>query len=281
MKKILIIAVILLLIVILLIYFLGGFNTNLFVRNYNIKSSKINKKIKIAALTDLHSCYYGEEQIDLLDAIDKENPDIVVLVGDIVDERFPMFNAIKVADYLGSNYKTYYVSGNHEFKSKYPDYIKDMFTYYGVKVLEGSNEKIEINEDFINISGIDDYVIGKDIFKEQLRYANDSTLSDEYSMLLSHRPEFVEEYSKLDFDLVVSGHAHGGQWIIPGLLNGLLAPNQGLFPKYAGGLYEYERFNHVVSRGLAKESTRFIPRIFNPPELVIIEIEGSRDINRD
>ena len=91
-------------------------------------------------------------------------------------------------------------------------------------------------------------------------------------MLLSHRPERVEDYLAYDFDLVLSGHAHGGQWRLPGLVNGLLAPDQGFFPAYAGGLYRLdENTDLVVSRGLARESTR-VPRIFNPPELVIIDV---------
>ena len=75
-----------------------------------------------------------------------------------------------------------------------------------------------------------------------------------------------------DFDLVLCGHAHGGQWAIPGILNGLYAPNQGMFPKYAGGRYDFERGTLIVSRGLARESTP-APRVFNRPELVIIDLE--------
>lgn len=72
--------------------------------------------------------------------------------------------------------------------------------------------------------------------------------------------------------MILSGHAHGGQWIIPGILNGFYAPNQGFFPEYAGGLYKFDKKIFIVSRGLAKWSTSIIPRIFNPPELVIIDI---------
>lgn len=91
--------------------------------------------------------------------------------------------------------------------------------------------------------------------------------------MLSHRPERIESYKKYNFDLVLSGHAHGGQVRIPFLLNGLYAPNQGLFPKYAGGLYTHNNLNHVVSRGLSYNPK--LPRIFNPPEIVIVELRGS------
>ena len=93
-----------------------------------------------------------------------------------------------------------------------------------------------------------------------------------YSILLSHRPEYYETYKKYGYDLVLSGHAHGGQWRIPGILNGLYAPHQGLFPDYAGGAYDYPGGTLVVSRGLDRWGIK-LPRIFNRPELVIIEVK--------
>lgn len=92
-----------------------------------------------------------------------------------------------------------------------------------------------------------------------------------FTLLLAHRPEYIDHYLDYNFDLILSGHAHGGQWRLPGIINGLYAPNQGLFPKYAGGQYNINGTVFIVSRGLSRESTR-IPRIFNRPELVIIDI---------
>ncbi|MDO4733224.1 MAG: metallophosphoesterase, partial [Bacillota bacterium] len=89
------------------------------------------------------------------------------------------------------------------------------------------------------------------------------------SILLSHRPECTAFYESSGFDLELSGHAHGGQLRIPGLLNGLYAPNQGFFPKYAGGLYQLGKTSLLVSRGLCKSR---LPRVFNRPELAIIEL---------
>ena len=95
---------------------------------------------------------------------------------------------------------------------------------------------------------------------------------DTYTILLSHRPELTKEYTALAFDAVVCGHAHGGQWRLPGLINGVYAPHQGIFPKFAGGLYDLGTTTLIVSRGLARETT-LVPRIFNRPELVIMEIQ--------
>jgi len=94
-----------------------------------------------------------------------------------------------------------------------------------------------------------------------------------YSILLSHRPELTEKYKDSGFDLVVAGHAHGGQVRIPGIINGLLAPNQGYFPKYAGGRYDMGETVMIVNRGLQKDS---IPRVFNPPDLVIVSLKPEK-----
>ncbi len=95
------------------------------------------------------------------------------------------------------------------------------------------------------------------------------------SILLSHRPEYIEDYAEWGFDLVFSGHAHGGQWIVPGLVNGLYAVGQGFFPRYAGGLYELDRGGHrmrcIVSRGLSYQKPAF-PRFGNPPELPLVTL---------
>ena len=119
---------------------------------------------------------------------------------------------------------------------------------------------------------LDEYGNKMQDYSNRLSTVNASVQNDNYTILLSHRPEFFELYTKYDFDLVLCGHAHGGQWRIPGILNGLYAPHQGIFPKYAGGRYDSEDMTMIVSRGLARETTR-VPRIFNRPELVVIDLE--------
>lgn len=89
--------------------------------------------------------------------------------------------------------------------------------------------------------------------------------------MLAHRPEYFPLYAKMGFDMALCGHAHGGQWRLPSLINGIYAPNQGFLPEYAGGIYHSAATTMIVSRGLARESTR-IPRLFNRPELVIIDL---------
>ena len=167
------------------------------------------------------------------------------------------------------------MTGNHEYWSHDFGSILQLFRSYGIIILNGSYNTVEINGQRLNICGITDpdAAIYTDTANTQtqleaLKHAHDNGL---YTILLAHRPEKIETYLSYGFDLVLSGHAHGGQWRLPGLINGLYAPHQGFFPKYAGGEYRFDNTIMIVSRGLARESTR-VPRIFNRPELVIIDL---------
>jgi len=259
------------LILVLLITLIFAFRTDLKVRKYKIFSDKIDSKIKAVFIADLHSCYYGKGQKELLDCINKHVPDIVLFGGDIADDKTPHENWMITLEALSKSYPCYFVSGNHEYWSSDIEFIKQTISKYGIYVLEGECRTIEINSQKINICGIDDFETGGEEYARQLKNTMTGRDLSLYSILLAHRPEHIDQYLNYDFDLVLSGHSHGGQWRIPFILNGLYAPNQGFFPKYAGGKYEHGSTTHIVSRGLSKNSTR-IPRIFNPPELVIVEL---------
>lgn len=251
--------------------------------HYTVDSEKINAPVRIALITDLHSCKYGENQKNLINAVQEQNPDIVLLGGDIFDDKVPYENAELTVKQLAERYPCYYVTGNHEYWSREVGVILDIIKGYGITVLSGECDTIDINGQTINICGVDDpdvevYLAEGEPIEWQLARAERAALKAEeetgtglFSVLLSHRPELFETYQNYEFDLVLSGHAHGGQWRIPGVLNGLLAPNQGLFPKYAGGRYDFAGGTMIVSRGLARESTP-VPRIFNRPELVIVDV---------
>lgn len=270
-KKRIVFAIIISAIIILILF---AFNERLTVRYYEIESNKITDTVRIAFVADLHSCYYGEGQTELLRSIDEQRPDIILFGGDIVDDKLLFENAVTVLKSLSEKYPCYYVSGNHEYWSGEIDTIKQMIAGYGIHILEGQSKTVSINEQFINICGVDDTEIGESNFMQQILNAEGQTDPALFTIFMAHRPEYINTYLQYDFNLILSGHAHGGQWRIPGILNGFLAPNQGFFPKYAGGMYEFRDKTFIVSRGLAKESTR-IPRIFNPPELVIVDIFNS------
>lgn len=264
-----------LLLITIVVLCIFAFRTDINIVKYNLKSNKISKDIKVAIVSDLHSCSYGKNQYKLINKLNKEKPDIVLMPGDIVDDVLPILKAEEFLSVISKQYPCYYTSGNHEVWSEDLDNIKSLIKKYGIVVLEGTSSTININGNKLNILGVDDPEIGYDKFIKQVEDCNSNINNNNFSILLSHRPELIGIYKQYNFDLIVSGHAHGGQWRIPFLLNGLLAPNQGFFPKYAGGIYSINNSTLVVSRGLAKESTK-IPRIFNRPEIVIININGNK-----
>lgn len=251
----------------------AGLDTSLTVQIYTVESGKVEAPVRLALLTDLHSCDYGEGQRELLDAVEEQDPDLVLLGGDIVDDglEMPEERALATVEALAERWPTYYVTGNHEYRTGRAEEIKELLAGRGAVVLEGTCALVTVGEQTLQICGVDDPAVGAAVWQSQLEDVTAALEGDVCSILISHRPERVADYTGRGFDLVLSGHAHGGQWRIPLLGVGLIAPNQGLFPRYAGGTYDLEGTTLVVSRGLARESTR-IPRLYNPPEEVVVDL---------
>ena len=239
---------------------------------FNLLKEGDENAVRCVLVTDLHSCYYGKNQKNLIERIDKENPDIIFLGGDIFDDKIDDDNAVIFLEEISKKYKCFYVSGNHEYWSERCDEMKDKVRSLGITVLEGDCETIEINGKTIDVCGVDDPTrLTNSQFKEQLNKAYAKTSEDHYKILLTHRPEQTDFYALYDFDLILSGHAHAGQIRIPFINIGIYAPNQGLFSKYVSGIYTLSNGSRlIVSRGLARESTP-APRFFNHPEIVVID----------
>ena len=252
------------------VFIFAAFYNGLTVSRVSIKSAKLQNPVRAILLTDLHSCLFGENQRELIKKIEAENPDIILLSGDIIDDVLPTIGSEQLFAQIGRHYPCYYVTGNHEFRSEGVGQLKDMVRNAGIIVLEGGSESVTINGETLNICGVDDPVIGRNAFAAQLESAFIGIDPENYTILLSHRPERFEEYAEYQCDLVVSGHAHGGQFRLP-FLGGLYAPNQGWFPKLTSGVHELNGTSIVISRGLSRESTG-LPRIFNPPEIVVIDL---------
>lgn len=257
-----------------------AFYNGLVIRNYTVKSRKIpnGKSIRIVLISDLHSHKHGKNQSKIIDKIKSQNPDIIALAGDIADDKVPIEGSKIFLEKIKNIAPIYYVTGNHEIWSEDVDNIKETFKSYGVNVMENNYEELTVNGAKIIIAGVDDpqirrlkrseYGWNEEVYNSFL----DLTESPQFKILLSHRPEKVDLYNNLPFDMVLSGHSHGGQVRIPFILNGLLAPNQGFFPKYAGGMYELDNFTLIVSRGVS--FNLLLPRVFNPPEVVVIDVVG-------
>lgn len=263
------------LLILIAVIIVVGLNTNLKITHYVQNDSRIKEEIKIAFVADLHSCDYGENQETLLNEIYKEKPDLILLGGDIIDDQLPQVKAKEFFKGIQGKYESYYVTGNHEYWTNDIGQIKELVKSYGTTVLEGDTHSFTKGDTTVTVSGIDDREVGIQSSTEQLGKAAMNVDKEVFSILLAHRPEDFELYSSYPFDLVFSGHAHGGQWRIPFVLKGLYAPNQGMFPKYTEGEYKKNDTTMIVSRGLSRESTR-VPRFFNPPELVFITLKGEK-----
>ena len=245
---------------------LAGFACNLSLNtvHYEIESEKITAPVKIAFLSDVHNSLYGKGQSELIEEIADFGADIVLFGGDLFDEHNGTENSWALVDALAGEYPCYYAIGNHERKTRMAEYYKEEMQKRGVTVLADETAVAEVNGQKIRICGTE-YLSDKNAV---------SQLDELFSVDLHHFPEDFPTMSQKGFDLILSGHAHGGQWRIPYLLNGVYSPGEGLFPQYAGGYYSENGAEMIVSRGLYRNfSCLFIPRVFNRPELVLITLE--------
>lgn len=239
------------------------------VTEYEIRTSKVDAPVRLMLVADMHSCWYGKRQRQIVRAIDKYKPDAVMLCGDIADDIISIDNTRILLEEIAGRYPCFYVTGNHEYWSNEVRKIRALFREHGVTVLEGGHVPFSVRGQKLTVCGIDDTESGR--FLPQLEAAAAGIAEGNYTVLLAHRPERFAQYAAHGFDLVLSGHAHGGQWRIPWIVKGLYAPNQGFFPAYTGGVYRLENTSMVVSKGLARETTR-IPRFYNRVELVVVDL---------
>lgn len=250
----------------------SALDQRLTVQRYTVTSEKLHGMVRVALVTDLHSCRYGKGQRRLLTTLRDQAPDLILLGGDIFDDELPPAPTLELLRGIASQYPCYYVTGNHEYWTGRVPEIKAYLSGLGVQVLAGSCMPVDVRGQRLDLCGVDDPEGGEAAFCAQLEDIRASRTAGAYAVLLVHRPERMGQYLETGYDLVLAGHAHGGQWRIPGLVNGLFAPDEGFLPRHAGGLYKIGGRILVVSRGLARESTR-IPRVWNRPELVILDLE--------
>lgn len=257
---------------ILVILTLIALDERLILRTYTVVSPKLTAEVRLAVVTDFHS---SDNADDVVAMVASCAPDAVLLVGDMFDDDIanrPTERTLSLMRQLSAQYPCYYVSGNHEAWTGEMDALYQQTEEAGVTVLRMSSGVLTVRGQRIALCGVlDPYEMvfsGAPDTEEQLRQALEDVDSADFTVLLAHRPELLAKYAQFPLDLVVSGHAHGGQVRIPGVLNGLYAPNQGWFPKLAGGAYTQDGTTLIVSRGLAVRTR--LPRIFNRPEVVLV-----------
>lgn len=257
---------------ILVILTLIALDERLTLRTYTVTSPKLTAEVRLAVVTDFHS---SDNADDVVAMVASCAPDAVLMVGDMFDDDIanrPTERTLSLMRQLSALYPCYYVSGNHETWTGEMDALYQQTEEAGVTVLRMSSGVLTVRGQRIALCGIPDpyemVFSGAPDTEEQLRQALEDVDSADFTVLLAHRPELLAKYAQFPLDLVVSGHAHGGQVRIPGVLNGLYAPNQGWFPKLAGGAYTQDGTTLIVSRGLAVRTR--LPRIFNRPEVVLV-----------
>lgn len=257
---------------ILVVLTLIALDERLILRTYTVVSPKLTEEVRLAVVTDFHS---SDNADDVVAMVTSCAPDAVLMVGDMFDDDIanrPTERTLSLMRQLSAQYPCYYVSGNHEAWTGEMDALYQQTEEAGVTVLRMSSGVLTVRGQRIALCGIPDpyemVFSGAPDTEEQLRQALEDVDSADFTVLLAHRPELLAKYAQFPLDLVVSGHAHGGQVRIPGVLNGLYAPNQGWFPKLAGGAYTQDGTTLIVSRGLAVRTR--LPRIFNRPEVVLV-----------
>ena len=251
-------------------------NKKLKVRKTTLKFDKLPQafdNFKIAQVSDIHCDKVGHSDLSFINKIKNFNPDMIVITGDILDSyNNNMDIAYNILSQLAIVAPCYFVSGNHELRlpEEYEQLINRM-KKLNITHLHNSKLFITKNNESINLVGVEDYNFFKNEDNLNHRANFIKTLKELYSsnhfnILLSHRPEKFPIYADIKYNLIFSGHAHGGQWRIP-FIGGIFSPSQGFFPKYTNGNYVLKNSTLIVSQGLGNSS--FPIRINNRIELVL------------
>lgn len=274
--------IVLFLLLILIIFFVWQ-NNHIVLSGYEYRNRRIPEEFndyRIIQISDLHNKDFKGR---LVEKVRSNNPDIIVITGDLIDRRNTNINvAMQLIQELESIAPIYYVSGNHEQLSGVYDQLVEQLEGSNVLVIDHQYVELERKGKKIGLLGIADPAIGLGegnyLRADSSQYIEKSIKEiltpkwTTFNILLSHRPEYFKLYRDLDVDLVFSGHAHGGQIRLP-FLGGLIAPHQGFLPKYTEGIYRDGRTSMVVSRGLG--NSIFPLRVFNRPELIVVTLRST------
>ena len=230
--------------------------------------------LRILQISDLHNKRSGRGQARLLDLIGQAQPDLIVVTGDLIDARRPgMENALALLRGAQAMAPVFFVSGNHEAGSGQTGDLLAEMERMGVVVLEDRAMEWSIGPETIRLLGLSDPGTAWADRPSFRLEAMDALKSERFQVLLAHRPEWFSEYTAGGVDLVFAGHAHGGQIRLP-VVGGLLAPGQGVLPRYSAGVYQEDQGVMVVSRGLG--NSLFPLRLMNRPELVLVTLTGEK-----
>lgn len=246
------------------------------ISRYEVASQKLPESFdgfKIVQLSDLHGAEFGEDGMGLVEKVKELEPDIIALTGDFVTDEGDLAAVEKLAARLVKLCPVYFVSGNHEFGSGLAIKVRNILERAGVKYLSNEYLTISRGEDEILLGGVEDPLAYADMLSpDELAQKMNDAAPDAFKILLGHRNYWMTEYPELPVDLIFCGHAHGGLIRIPGV-GGLIGTDRRLFPDFDAGQFNNGRYTLIVSRGLGNSVP--IPRIFNRPEIVCVELSSA------
>lgn len=250
------------------------------VTSYDFASNRLPSEFngyKIVQLSDYHEGSFDDSDDILIAKVKDQHPNLIVLTGDIIDETASNSDAVtKLVNQLVKISPVYFVTGNHDML--YSDYtgIKQMLVNKGVTILNNKKIVLKKGNAHINLYGIDDPNVWDYLNPERYLKSEISILKPNggFNILLFHRANMFDTIKGNGYQLVLTGHMHGGQVQIP-FLGGLKAPDGSWFPKYAQGRWEEDGTTMIVSRGLGNVVS--IPRLFNPPEIVAVTLKVKKD----
>ncbi len=233
---------------------------------------------RIVHLSDLHGHEYGEGSEELLTRVREEEPEIIVITGDLIDQKEQLAMVSALAKGLAAIAPTYYVTGNHEWAVEWSEgdcvkELKGLLTQCGVIVLDNGYTVLERKGDRLVLAGVDDPNGYADQMTPEELYAQiDEEQPGLFTLLLAHRNDEIQRFAAAGFDLVLSGHAHGGIVRLP-FTDGLLSPARTFFPTWTSGVYTVGDATLFVSRGLGNNTTPVRGfRLFNRPEVAVVEL---------
>lgn len=252
------------------------------IKEYTIESDRIDKPSDFLFISDLHCKEYGKANKRLIKAIDSVKADYSIIGGDLIVSKWnnKTDTGLDFADALSKRMPVYFALGNHEYRAKlHPDRYGDMYERVK-KRLEDCRITI-LDDENVEINGVRFYGYSMDepfylrrlkmTMTEEDVYSHTGKPDDStYNILLAHDPEYFDAYALTDFDLILSGHFHGGVARLP-YIGGVISPRFKLFPKYSGGFYEKNKSKMIVSCGLGMHSVPL--RFLNPAELIIIHLK--------
>ncbi|MCC3865792.1 metallophosphoesterase [Terrisporobacter petrolearius] len=254
---------------------------------YSIEANQISNSINIVIISDLHDNELGKNNKKLIDEINSLSPDIIIVAGDMINSDSKDSKIVtNLMKQLCENHKVFYSLGNTDIdymKTGTSNLVKELEDVE-VTVLDNEYKDIDLNGNKIRIGGMYAYAFGlngnnnvdKNTMEEGIfDFLNDFQDTDNYKIMMAHRPDsfiFGNASKVWNIDLVVSGHNHGGQVVLP-FVGGLYGGDQGWFPKYDKGLFDLNKIKLLITSGLGSGKQK-LPRFNNPPELVNLKISN-------